>query len=147
MLLKKSKLEIPNFGIQSSAVFYKIFFTPIRLYNWIQNYKFSMNSLTVVTIATILVAMGPLALTLYQTASAQYTTGQDTGALSVEEQLRLAKEKVANAQQAGAYGSGTAFFGKNIGDAALYTGAIVAIFGAVAAAFIVMSRGKKSVSA
>lgn len=147
MLLNKSKLEIPNFGIQSSAVFYKIFFTPIRLYNWIQNYKFSMNSLTVVTIATILVAMGPLALTLYQTASAQYTTGQDTGALSVEEQLRLAKEKVANAQQAGAYGSGTAFFGKNIGDAALYTGAIVAIFGAVAAAFIVMSRGKKSVSA
>lgn len=146
MLLKKSKLEIPNFGIKSSSVFRKIFFTPIRLYNWIQNYKFSMNSLTVITIATILVAMGPLALTLYQTASAQYTTGQDTG-LSVEEQLRLAKEKVANAQQAGAYGSGTAFFGKNIGDAALYTGAIVAIFGAVAAAFIVMSRGKKSVSA
>ena len=146
MLLKKSKLEIPNFGNKSSSAFRKIFSTPIRLYNWIQNYKFSMNSLTVITIATILVAMGPLALTLYQTASAQYTTGQDTG-LSVEEQLRLAKEKVANAQQAGAYGSGTAFFGKNIGDAAIYTGAIVAIFGAVAAAFIVMSRGKKSVSA
>ena len=92
--------------------------------------------------------MGPLAITFYQTANAQYTTGQDTGgALSVEEQLRLAKEKVANAQQAGAYGSGTAFFGKNIGDAALYTVAIVAIFGAVAAAFIVMSRSKKSVSA
>lgn len=125
----------------------KIFLTPIRLYNWIQNYKFSMNSLTVVSIAAILIAMGPLALTLYQTASAQYTTGQDTGALTVEEQLRLAKEKVANAQQAGAYGSGTAFFGKNIGDAALYTVGIVAIFGAVAAAFIVMSRGKKSVSA
>ena len=146
MLLKKSKLENLNLRNKSSSVFRKIFFTPIRLYNWIQNYKFSMNSLTVVTIATILVAMGPLALTLYQTASAQYTTGQETG-LSVEEQLRLAKEKVANAQQAGAYGSGTAFFGKNIGDAALYTGAIVAIFGAVAAAFIVMSRGKKSVSA
>jgi hypothetical protein len=125
----------------------KFFFTPIRLYIWIQNYKFRMNSLTVVTIATVLVAMGPLALTLYQTASAQYTTGQDTGALSVEEQLRLAKEKVSNAQQAGAYGSGTAFFGKNIGDAAIYTGAIVAIFGAVAAAFLVMSRGKRSVSA
>ena len=147
MLLKKSKLEIPNLGIKAPLFFTKFFFTPIRLYNWIQKYKFSMNSLTVVTIATILVAMGPLALTLYQTASAQYTTGQDTGALSVEEQLRLAKEKVANAQQAGAYGSGTAFFGKNIGDAAIYTGAIVAIFGAVAAAFIAMSRGKKSVSA
>jgi hypothetical protein len=106
-----------------------------------------MNSLTVVSIAAILIAMGPLAVTLYQTASAQYTTGQDTGALSVEEQLRLAKDKVTNAQQAGAYGSGTAFFGKNIGDAAIYTGAIVAIFGAVAAAFIAMSRGKKSVSA
>ncbi|MGB8163090.1 MAG: hypothetical protein WCE92_09405, partial [Nitrososphaeraceae archaeon] len=69
------------------------------------------------------------------------------GALSVEEQLRLAKEKVSNAQQAGAYGSGTAFFGKNIGDAAIYTIAIVVIFGAVAAAFIMMSRSKKSVSA
>ena len=76
------------------------------------------------------------------------TQWQDPGgALSVEEQLRLAKEKVANAQQAGAYGSGTAFFGKNIGDAAIYTVAIVAIFGAVAAAFIVMSRSKKSVNA
>ena len=106
-----------------------------------------MNSLTVVTIASILIAMGPLAITFYQTANAQYTTGQDSGTLSVEEQLRLAKEKVSNAQQAGAYGSGTAFFGKNIGDAAIYTGAIVAIFGAVAAAFIVMSRSKKSVSA
>ena len=124
----------------------EIFSTPIRLYIWIQDYKFSMNSFTVVTIAAILIAMGPLALTLYQTASAQYTTGQSTP-LGVEEQLRLAKEKVSNAQQAGAYGSGTAFFGKNIGDAAIYTGAIVAIFGAVAAAFIVMSRHKKSVSA
>jgi dolichyl-phosphate-mannose--protein O-mannosyl transferase len=130
-----------------SKILVKIFLTPIKLYNWIQNYKFSMNSLTVVTIASILIAMGPLAITFYQTANAQYTTGPDTGALSVEEQLRLAKEKVANAQQAGAYGSGTAFFGKNIGDAAIYTGAIVAIFGAVAAAFIVMSRSKKSVSA
>jgi dolichyl-phosphate-mannose--protein O-mannosyl transferase len=130
-----------------SKILVKIFLTPIKLYNWIQNYKFSMNSLTVVTIASILIAMGPLAITFYQTANAQYTTGQDTGVLSVEEQLRLAKEKVANAQQAGAYGSGTAFFGKNIGDAAIYTGAIVAIFGAVAAAFIVMSRSKKSVSA
>ncbi len=123
----------------------KIFLIPIRLYNWIQNYKFSMNSLKIVTIATILAAIGPLALTLYQTASAQYTTGQDTG-LGVEEQLRLAKEKVSNAQQEGAYGSGTAIFGKNIGDAAIVTVAIVAIFGAVAAAFIVMSRGKKAVS-
>lgn len=147
MLLMKCQLEIPNSKIKNIAKFKRNILTPIRLYNWIQNYKFSMNSLTVVTIAAILIAMGPLALTLYQTASAQYTTGQDTGALSVEEQLRLAKEKVSNAQQAGAYGSGTAFFGKNIGDAAIYTGAIVAIFGAVAAAFIVMSRGKKSVRA
>ena len=140
-------LEIPNSKKKTMQNLLRIFLTPIRLYNWIQNYKFSMNSLTVVSIAAILIAMGPLALTLYQTASAQYTTGQDTGSLSVEEQLRLAKEKVSVAQQAGAYGSGTAFFGKNIGEAAIYTGAIVAIFGAVAAAFIVMSRAKKSVSA
>ncbi len=106
-----------------------------------------MNSLTVVTIAAILIAMGPLALTLYQTASAQYTTGQDTGALSVEEQLRLAKEKVSNAQQAGAYGSGTSLFGKNIVTLQYTLAQLVAIFGAVAAAFIVMSRHKKSVSA
>jgi hypothetical protein len=125
----------------------EIFLTPIRLYNWIQKYKFSMNSLTVLTIAAILIAMGPLALTLYQTASAQYTTGQDTGALSVEEQLRLAKEKVANAQQAGAYGSGTSMFGGSISTTLAITGGLVAIFGAVAAAFIVLSRHKKSVSA
>jgi len=105
-----------------------------------------MNSLTVVTIATILVAMGPLALTLYQTASAQYTTGQNTG-LSVEEQLRLAKEKVANAQACPGCGSGTSMFGGSISNTLLLTGGLVAVFGAVAAAFIVMSRGKKSVSA
>jgi hypothetical protein len=106
-----------------------------------------MNSLTVVTIATILTAMGPLALTLYQTASAQYTTGQGGGALSVEEQLRLAKEKVANVQNLGEASSGVPIIGKNLGDVAIYGGTIVAIFGAVAAAFIVASRGKKSVSA
>ncbi|MGB5090511.1 MAG: hypothetical protein WBN72_06150 [Nitrososphaeraceae archaeon] len=105
-----------------------------------------MNSVTVVTVAAILIAMGPLALTLYQTASAQYA-GSGGGGISVEEELKLAKEKVSNAEQAGAYGSGTPFFGKNIGDAALYTAAIVAIFGAVAAAFFVMSRGKKPVKA
>jgi hypothetical protein len=125
----------------------KIFSTPIRLYNWIQNYKFSMNSLTFVTIATILIAMGPLALTLYQTASAQYTTGQDTG-LGVEEQLRLAKEKVAQVQQSGqGASSGVPIIGKNLGDVAVFGGAIVAIFGAVAAAFILMSRGKRAVKA
>ena len=106
-----------------------------------------MNSLTVITIATMLLAMGPLALTFYQTASAQYTTGQTGGSLTVEEQLQLAKEKVANAQQAGAYGSGTAFFGHDIGEAAIYTGVLVGIFGAVAAAFFVMSKHRKSVSA
>jgi uncharacterized protein YpmB len=107
-----------------------------------------MNTVSVVTIvAIILVAMGPLALTLYQTASAQYTTGQDTGALSVEEQLRLAKEKVANVQNLGESSSGVPIIGKNLGDVAIFGGAIVAIFGAVAAAFIIASRGKKSVSA
>lgn len=106
-----------------------------------------MNSVTVVTVAAILIAMGPLALTLYQTASAQYTTGSNPGGLSIEEQLKLAKEKVSNAEQSGAYGSGTPFFGKNIGDAAIYVAALVAIFGAVAAAFFVMSRGKKPVKA
>jgi len=123
-----------------------MFSRPIRLYIWNRIYKFSMNSVTVVTVAAILIAIGPLALTLYQTASAQYT-GSGGGALSVEEELKLAKEKVANAEKAGAYGSGTPFFGKNIGEAAIYTAAIVAIFGAVAAAFFVMSRGKKPVKA
>jgi hypothetical protein len=106
-----------------------------------------MNSLTFVTIATILIAMGPLALTLYQTASAQYTTGQDTG-LSIEEQLRLAKEKVTQVQQApGDASSGVPIIGKNLGDVVVVAGSIVAIFAAVAAAFIVMSRGKRAVKA
>ncbi|MGH9973990.1 MAG: hypothetical protein ACRD93_08850, partial [Nitrososphaeraceae archaeon] len=59
------------------------------------------------------------------------------------------KEKVAQVQQNPGQGasSGVPIIGKNLGDVALFGGAIVAIFGAVAAAFIVLSRGKRAVKA
>ena len=41
------------------------------------------------------------------TSPAQYTTGEGTTAGTIEEQLELAKEKIANARQAEAYGSPT----------------------------------------
>jgi len=86
-----------------------------------------------------------IGLPIFQLAHAQYTTGQSAG--SIEEQLQLAKEKVANAKQAGAYGSGTPMLGINIDQTAIFIGVIVAIFGGVAAAFFVMSRSKRSVGA
>lgn len=56
----------------------------------------------------------------------------------------LAKKRVVDAYQPGAYGSGTAFFGKTFGDMGALMAVIGAIFGGVAAAFFFKSRvGKK----
>ncbi len=83
-----------------------------------------------------------LASTL-QSASAQYGGAGDTTPGSIEEQLQLAREKISNAEQAGAYGSGTAMLGTNISETVLFIAILVAIFGAVAAAFFWRSRVAK----
>ncbi len=95
-------------------------------------------------VAAFSLVMGSiLLLPVLNIAYAQYS-GQP-GAATLEEQLTLAKEKISNAQQEGAYGSGTAMFGTNLDGTVLMIIAITVIIGGVAAAFFVASgvSGKK----
>ena len=50
---------------------------------------------------------------------------------SIEEQLKLAREKTSLAEQQGAYGSGTSMVSGNIDSTILFIIALVVIFGAV----------------
>ncbi len=76
-------------------------------------------------------------------AFAQYGSAGNTGGITLEEQLKLAKEKLANAQQAGAYGSGTSMFGYNLDNTMIMIIIIAVVFGAISAAFFTMGRSKK----
>ena len=101
-----------------------------------------MNKPVVMALVAVTMVMGTLiALPVFKIVNAQYGGG------NIEEQLQLAKEKVASAKSAGAYGSGTPMLGVNIDQTAIFVGVLVAIFGGVAAAFFAMSRSKKSVGA
>ena len=67
-------------------------------------------------VAAFSLVMGSiLLLPVLNIAYAQYRSGHPV-AVTLEEQLTLAKEKISNAQQQGAYGSGTAMFGTNLDD-------------------------------
>jgi hypothetical protein len=68
-------------------------------------------------------------------AFAQYSTPEGSGGATIEEQLELAKEKISNAQQQGAYGSGTAMLGTNLDNTVILIVVMTAIIGGVAAAF------------
>ena len=95
-------------------------------------------------VAAFSLVMGSiLLLPVLNIAYAQYS-GQP-GAATLEEQLTLAKEKISNAQQQGAYGSGTAMFGTNLDNTVLMIIVITVIIGGVAAAFFIASgvSGKK----
>jgi|SoiMethySBSTD1v2_1073268.scaffolds.fasta_scaffold08400_11 hypothetical protein len=85
--------------------------------------------------------------TALQFAAAQYGSAGDTTPGSIEEQLNLAKEKISNAKQAGAYGSGTPMLGTNIDETVLFIAIMVAIFGAVAGAFFYRSRTTRKATA
>ena len=78
-------------------------------------------------------------------AFAQYSAPAGKGGVTLEEQLQLAKEKISNAQQQGAYGSGTAMFGTNLDSTVLMIILITVIIGGVSAAFFAASgvSGKK----
>ena len=84
---------------------------------------------------------------ILQFASAQYTTGGGETPGTIEEQLELAKEKISNARQAGAYGSGTPMLGTNISETVIFIAILVAIFGAVAGMFFYRSRTAKKAAA
>lgn len=103
-----------------------------------------MNRQVIIALVVVSIVSGTIGLPVIKLAYAQY--GSATGG-NIEEQLQLAKEKVANAKSAGAYGSGTPMLGVNIDQTAIFIGVIVAIFGGVAAAFFAMSRSKRSVGA
>jgi hypothetical protein len=96
----------------------------------------------IMAVATLVILVSSaFALPTIQLANAQYTTGQSAG--SLEEQLKLAREKVSNAKVAGAYGSGTPMLGVNINETVIFIIILAAIFGGVAAAFFAMGRAKK----
>ena len=87
-------------------------------------------------VAAFSLVMGSiLLLPLLNSAYAQYSGSGAPGGVTLEEQLTLAKEKISNAQQQGAYGSGTAMFGTNLDSTVLMIIAIVVIIGGVSAAF------------
>ena len=89
-------------------------------------------------VAAFSLVMGSiLLLPVLNIAYAQYS-GQP-GAATLEEQLTLAKEKISNAQQQGAYGSGTAMFGTNLDSTVLMIIVITVVIGGVAAAFFAAS--------
>ncbi len=100
-----------------------------------------MNKAHLMIAAFSLVMGAILLLPALNIAYAQYTSpGGSTGTgVSLEEQLKLAKEKISNAQQKGAYGSGTAMFGTNLDNTVIMIIVIAVIIGGVAAAFFAAS--------
>lgn len=101
-----------------------------------------MNKPTIVAVAVAAaLAISVFALPSIEIAKAQYTAGQSSG--SLEEQLKLAREKINNAKQAGAYGSGTPMLGANVNETVLFIIILAVIFGGVAGAFFFMSRSRK----
>ena len=87
-------------------------------------------------VAAFSLVMGSiLLLPVLNTAYAQYSGSGAPGGATLEQQLTLAKEKVSNAQQQGAYGSGTAMFGTSLDSTVLMIIVITVIIGGVSAAF------------
>ena len=100
-----------------------------------------MNKPTLVAVAVAAVLITTVfVLPSVEIAKAQY--GSPTGG-NIEEQLKLAREKINNAKQAGAYGSGTPMLGTNVNETVIFIIVITVIFGGVAGAFFLMGRSKK----
>jgi hypothetical protein len=96
-------------------------------------------------VAAFSLVMGSiLLLPVLNIAYAQYS-GQP-GSATLEEQLTLAKEKISNAQQQGAYGSGTAMLGTNLDNTVIMIVIMTVIIGGVAGAFFAAGgrRSKKA---
>jgi hypothetical protein len=103
-----------------------------------------MNRLNILIVTAIVMVIGTAFLGL-QSAIAQYTGGGggSTGGSTLEEELKLAQEKLQLAGQEGAYGSGTSMVTADTNQTAIFIGILVAIFGGVAAAFFLMSRSRQ----
>lgn len=96
-------------------------------------------TLVAVAVATALM-ISVFVLPSIEIAKAQY--GSATGG-NIEEQLKLAREKISNAKSAGAYGSGTPMLGTNVNETVIFIIILAVIFGGVAGAFFLMGRSKK----
>src|SRR6476620_10923577 len=108
-----------------------------------------MNKAHLMIAAFSLVMGAILLLPALNIAYAQYSAPAGSGGTTLEEQLKLAKEKISNAQQQGAYGSGTAMFGTNLDSTVMMIIVITVIIGGVAAAFFIaggMTSKKKHVA-
>ncbi len=93
-----------------------------------------MNKPTIAAVAVAAaLAISVFALPSIEIAKAQY--GGVTGG-NIEEQLKLAREKITNAKSAGAYGSGTPMLGTNINETVLFIIILTVIFGGVAASIL-----------
>jgi hypothetical protein len=103
-----------------------------------------MNKAQLMVAAFSLVMGSILLLPAFNTAFAQYGTQGEVGSATLEEQLQLAREKITNAQQQGAYGSGTAMFGTNLDNTVLMIIVIVVIMGGISAAFFAAGKGAKA---
>ena len=103
-----------------------------------------MNRAHLVVAGFSLVMGSILILPAFNIAFAQYGSQGSVGTATLEEQLQLAREKLSNAQQQGAYGSGTAMFGTNLDNTVLTIIIITVIMGGISAAFFAAGgSGKK----
>lgn len=103
-----------------------------------------MNKAYLLALSTMVLLMATaFILPGIQTANAQYTGGGGTTSGSIEEQLKLAREKTSLAEQQGAYGSGTSMVSGTLDNTVLFIIILVVIFGGVAAAFFAKSRGAR----
>ncbi|VFJ13223.1 zinc ribbon domain-containing protein [Candidatus Nitrosocosmicus franklandus] len=108
-----------------------------------------MNKAQLMVAAFSLVMGSILLLPGFNIAFAQYGSQGDVGTATLEEQLQLAREKISNAQSAGAYGSGTAMFGTNLDNTVLMIIIIAVVMGGISAAFFAAGRtgSKRAVAA
>ena len=99
-----------------------------------------MNTLTFIAVVALVGLIGSgFVVPAFQLANGQYTGGGGPSG-SIEQQLKLAREKVSNSQQAGAYGSGTPMLGTSINSTLLFIIILAVIFGGISAAFFIRSR-------
>lgn len=98
--------------------------------------------LTICNILMLMIISTMSVLPLFSITFAQYSGSAEGGSATLEEQLELAKSKITNAQQQGAYGSGTAMFGTNLSDSMLYLIIMIVIFGSASAVFFTTGTRK-----
>ena len=96
------------------------------------------------TIALVTLMGAGFALPAFQLVNAQgYGGGGSMQGLGLEQELKLAREKVSNAQGASSIGlgnSGTPMLGQNINSTELFIIAMIVIFGGVSVAFFLRAR-------